>query len=108
MNRKFFASNLSLLTTSIIENSLNCPIMTSIPLIIAQYELFGYRKGGHDKHWSRVTLESREVGHIFEHIGDDASTFGYEPRTVKGFSQSQRLCGGYQVGKIAKDQPTLA
>ncbi|KAJ3858781.1 hypothetical protein EV359DRAFT_51794 [Lentinula novae-zelandiae] len=77
--------------------------MTSIPLIIAQYELSGHRKGGYYKHWSLVALESSEVGHIFEVIGD-ASTFGYEPRTVKGFSQSQRLRGGYQVGKIAKDQ----
>lgn len=73
--------------------------MSHFPLIVAQYELHGHKKGRNYKHWSIVALRSAQDAYVFEVIGSTGS-FVYTPKHVSNFDTSRRFRGGYKVGEI--------
>lgn len=82
-----------------------CPkIMTSYPLLVAQYAIIGHPR--RTEHWSLVVLVSRDEGYVYEILGD-WSDFAYHVRYVEHFLESSSFRGGCIVGQVPGNMESI-
>jgi hypothetical protein len=75
--------------------------MTTYPLVVIQYPIFGHLK--RTEHWSIVAMKSRQEAYVFEVVGN-YDTYTYVPRFDSALGYSQETRGGCQVGAIAVEK----